>query len=129
MAYPTGSGSERLHRGFIHNQVSTPTAFRFDGGVSATGTGSYTVPANHIVTIVSIIFAEQSNVARTFNLYSNMVSPSAEVKFLSDHPLTAYATFVWSDKIVFHGGDSLLINCSGSSNTDVWYTYIDQNWE
>ena len=131
MAYPTGSGSERIHRGAIHNQVNTATAFRFDGGISATGTSSgsgYSVATNHIITIMSILFAEQSNASRTFDLYCEVTTPSTGMNFLQQQPLAAYETFVWNEKIVLHPGDALKVIASASSNMDVWYTYIDQDW-
>ena len=70
MAYPTGSGSERLMRGGINAQSDTETAFKFDGTSPSTGTASYTVPTLHIITVLSIIVCEQGNAAETFNLYA-----------------------------------------------------------
>ena len=68
MAYPTGSGSERIRTGAIHNQINADTSFKFDGTNPATGTQTYAVPANHIITILTIVFSDQSNSNKLFQL-------------------------------------------------------------
>ena len=128
MAYPTGSGSERIQRGYIHNQINTATSFRFDGGVSATGTSSYDVPDHHIITILSIIICDQSGTNKNFHMWIDGDSLT-DVRILQSNTVPAYGTFVWSDKFVLHTNDKLVINADASSNFDVLYTYVDQNWE
>ena len=71
MAYPTGSGSEVLRRGAINAQGNSATAFTFDGSHITTGQVGATVPANHIITILSIVICEQSNATRNFTIYIN----------------------------------------------------------
>ena len=126
MAYPTGSGTERLMRGGINAQSDTETAFRFDGSSPSTGTNSYTVPANHIITVLSIVFTEQGNAEETFNLYAG--DGSNNIVILQGQTLAAYTTFVWNDRIILQGGDYLKIAAGNSANLDVWYSYIDQDW-
>jgi len=126
MAYPTGSGSERLMRGGINAQSDTETALKFDGTSPTTGTGSYTVPANHIITVLGIIVCEQGNATETFNLYAG--DGSNNIVLLQGQSIGAYQTFVFSDKVVLQGGDSLKINAGNTANLDVWYSYIDQDW-
>ena len=58
MAYPTGSGSEVLRRGAINAQGNSATAFTFDGSHITTGQVGATVPANHIITLLSMSFTE-----------------------------------------------------------------------
>ena len=126
MAYPTGSGSERLMRGGINAQSDTETAFKFDGTSPTTGTGSYTVPANHIITVLSIIVNEQGNATETFNLYAG--DGTNNIVLLQGQSIGGYQTFVFSDKVVLQGGDSLKINAINTANLDVWYSYIDQDF-
>ena len=126
MAYPTGSGSERLQRGTIHNMVNADTAFRFDGGLTATGTSSYTVPANHIITVLKIIIAEVSNAARTFQLI--VIAGGVNMNLVYQQSVSAKGTFIWNDKLVLHPTDKLLLGGSASANFDVHYTYVDQDW-
>ena len=123
MAYPSGSGSERLQRGTIHNMVNADTAFRFDGGITATGTSSYTVPANHIITVLTIVITDQTNTAKWFNLWAN------DISFVKEQTVNADSTYVWNDRFVLHPADKLYIDGQTSANFDVFYTYLDQNWE
>ena len=126
MAYPSGSGSERLQRGTIHNMVNADTAFRFDGGLTATGTSSYTVPANHIITVLKIIIAEVSNAARTFQLI--VIAGGVNMNLVYQQSVSAKGTFIWNEKLVLHPTDKLLLGGSASANFDVHYTYVDQDW-
>jgi hypothetical protein len=128
VAYPSGSGSEILRRGAIHNQVTTATSFKFDGTSPSTGTSSYVVPTNHIITILNISFHDQSNTeGKIFWIWAEL--GGIECKFNQNVRLGAYETYVWNEKIVLHSADKLLVNCNASSNVDIFYTYVDQNWE
>ena len=130
MAYPTGSGSERLMRGSIHAQGATETAFKFDGTHPATGTNSgtgYTVATNHIITLLNFQVCEQSGSHTNLRFY--LVSGGADFYLLTDQVLPADSTFAWNERIVLHPTDSVRINrTSGGSNFDVYYSYIDQDW-
>ena len=61
MAYPTGTGSECLFRGTINSQSTDITAFRWDRTDPTLGTDTYTVPALHIITLLSVIICDQGN--------------------------------------------------------------------
>ena len=128
MAYPSGSGSERLMRGPMLSLSSAATAFKFDGTSPTVGTASYTVPTNHIITILSITWTELGVGTTNFILYSDI--SSVEYKFLQSHYINEKDTYVWDDKIVLHPGDSLKTYCpaQGSASMDVYYSYIDQDW-
>ena len=126
MAYPTGSGSEILRRGIISPQSNSATAFRFDGTSPTVGTASYTVPALHIITMLSIILCEKSNATRTFTLYAHDGTTQANI--IEAQSVAPYQTFVFSDRIVIAGADELTIRLSGSGNVDVWVSYIEQRW-
>lgn len=129
MAYPTGSGSEVLRRGAINAQGNSATAFTFDGSHITTGQVGATVPANHIITILSIVICEQSNATRNFTIYINNSHGSLpQINIFEQQDVGAYQTFVIADKIVLIGGDNLKINAGGSANFDVTYTYVDQDW-
>ena len=127
MAYPSGSGSEILRRGAIHNQVNTATAFKFDGTSPTTGTNSYVVPAHHIITILNISFSDQSNSIKVFWIWAEL--GGIECKFNKNVSLGTFQTYEWDEKIVLHPADKLLVNAASGANMDVLYTYIDQNWE
>ena len=127
MAYPSGSGSEILRRGAIHNQVAVATSFKFDGTSPTTGTSSYVVPTNHIITILNISFQDQSNSSKTFWIWAEL--GGIECKFNQYVVLGALQTYVWNDRIVLHPTDKLIVNSAASANIDVYYTYVDQNWE
>ena len=56
MAYPIGSGSEILRRGAILAQAGgNTTALKWDGTSPTMGTDTYTVPTNHIITLLTIV--------------------------------------------------------------------------
>ena len=55
MAYPTGSGSEILRRGAIHNLANSITSFKFDGTSPVTGTATYAVPTHHIISLLMLM--------------------------------------------------------------------------
>tara|TARA_R110002020_G_C16189541_1_gene765428 strand:+ start:516 stop:899 length:384 start_codon:yes stop_codon:yes gene_type:complete len=126
MAYPTGSGSERLMRGAINAQSNTLTHFKFDGTSPTTGTSSYTVPALHIITVLEIIMCEKANAAEIMSIYAQ--DGTNNIGILQSQNIGAYQTFVFSDKIVLQGGDSMGFNLASAGNVDVWYSYIDQDW-
>ena len=59
MAIPTQatSGTEVLRRGSVNAQSSTNTTLKFDNtATTAAGQSSNSVPANHIVTVLNVIF-------------------------------------------------------------------------
>ena len=123
------SGSEVLRRGSINAQSSTNTTLKFDNtATTAAGQGSNSVPANHIVTVLNVIFCEQGN--QSNELMGMWVEgPHASGIYLFDQqPILAKGTFVWNEKIVLIGGDQLRIGTAASANIDIYYSYIDQSW-
>ena len=126
MAYPTGSGSEILRRGGITTQSSAQSNFTFDGSNPTLGTATATVPANHIITILNIVFCEMAGADEL--LYLTGHNGSGDVRWLNQQSLPSKSTFVFSEKIVLIGGDSLEIDLDSAGNVDIWYSYIDQNW-
>jgi len=128
VAYPSGSGSEILRRGSMHNHVTAETTFKFDGTHPTVGTATDTVPANHIITIVSIFITDMSNAPMHFTM--RHIISAVEYVILKEASIPAKGTYVWNDPIVVHGGDTLKINADSQSgaNFDVYYSYIDQDW-
>ena len=127
MAYPTGSGSERMFRGTMGNLATSPTAFRFDGTSPTVGTDTYDVPDHSIVSILSIAWCDQSSSATSCHLY--VISGGSNYWILEAQTIPSIGTFVLNDKIVLHPDDKLLTKTAGGgANLDVWYTYIIQDW-
>ena len=124
MAYPSGSGSEILRRGAIHAQAGgNTTAFTWDGTSPTMGTDTYTVPTNHIITVLTIVITDQTNTTKWFNMWVN------DISFLKQQGVAPDSTYIWNDRFVLHPADKLYIDGQTSANFDVFYTYLDQNWE
>ena len=126
MAYPTGSGSEILYRGTIHNQSNTATAFRWDKTNPTTGTSTYTVPALHIISILTISITEVDGNNENFDMLLN--DGTNNIYLLQDVELAGDATFIYSDRLCLVGGDKLTIYTASAANVDIHYTFIDQDW-
>jgi hypothetical protein len=43
-------------------------------------------------------------------------------------PLAAYDTFIFAEKVVLIGGDVLRTDATTTTDVDVSYTYLDQDW-
>ena len=127
MAIPGSSdGQEVLRRGTVHLLSNAATSLDFDGTVSAAGTSNTTVPAHHIITMLSMVWNDQSNGAELINLY--MVNGGNNHYILYQQDLAAYGTFIFNEKFVLIGGDALLTICASSTDVDLWYSYLDQDW-
>jgi len=126
MAIPSGSGTEVLKRTTINAQSNTETSFRWDGTMATTGTSTYTVPTNHIITILSVIVCEQGSASETFDIY--MYNGSNNIHLLKAQPIPSNGTFVFNDKFVLTGADKLIVNAGSSANIDFLCSYIDQDW-
>ncbi len=128
MAYPSGSGSEILRRGAIHNLANDTTSLKFDGTSPTTGTETYAVPANHIISLLSITVTDMSATSgKNFSMWT--VLGGANIKILEEVPVDDKETYVFDSRIVLHPTDTVkLFSDFGGSNYDVFYTYIDQDW-
>ena len=123
------SGTEVLRRGTVNAQSNTQTSLKFDGTVTPTTTGnsSATVPANHIITILNVIFCELGNATEILHMW--LEGPHASgIYLLGNQNIGPYQTFIWADKFTLIGGDSIRVATGGSANVDIWYNYIDQSW-
>ena len=115
MAIPSGSGTEVLKRAYAH-------------AISNSNSTIITGVANHIYTILSIVWCEQGAAAETIGLYSNYDGGVTPIKFLEAQALPANGTFTWNDKIVLTGTDTLVTLTGSAANVDWWCSYIDQDW-
>lgn len=124
MAIPSGSGTEVLYRGgFV--DPTTETAFRWDRTNPTSGTNTYTVPTDHIITLLNIIVCNDNSVnPRTFDLA--MVQSSSVIRLLVSQSVPSQGTFIFADKIILLGGDKLLV--TSSDTLDFTYNFIDQDW-
>ena len=127
MAYPTGSGTELIRRGMIDGLTNASSAFTFDGTHPTKGTDTATVATDHIITILSIIICEMSNTTgKEFTLTA--YNGSADIILVKDAQVQPKQTYVWNDRIVLHPTHKLSIIGNASSEFDIHYTYIDQNY-
>jgi len=114
----TASGKEVLRRTYYDN-------------VPEAGASILTAPSDHICTILSIIVLERNSLSDSmFDLY---IAPDGgtDVYLLINQPVSAYDTFVWSDRFTITGGDVLKLlakSAGGTANFDMWCSYIDQDW-
>jgi len=112
MAIPSGSGTEVLKRVTLHANSNTTTEI-------LSGT------ANHIYTILSIVFCDTQGASGTISIRVN--DGSNNVYLLEDQAHSSKETFVWNDKFVMEGDDDLDVQNTVTAGD--WYvTFIDQDW-
>ena len=135
MAIPTQatSGTEVLRRTGINALTNNWTSIKFDGTMSTASTGSdhqaYTVPANHIIVVTSVIWCNQATANEHIHMWLYTAdATSSDLYLLNKQPLPGYGTFTWADKFVLVGGDKLATMSANAANIDVWVNYIDQSW-
>ena len=135
MAIPTQatSGTEVLRRTGLSALTNNWTSIKFDGTMSTASTGSdhqaYTVPANHIIVVTSVIWCNQATANEHIHMWLYTAdATSSDLYLLNNQPLPGYGTFTWADKFVLVGGDKLATVSANAANIDVWVNYIDQSW-
>ena len=124
-AYGT-AGTEVLYRTSIHAQADDPTAFEWDRTATATGTETYTVDTDHIITVLSISFCNGDTSSRIIDLYTLDSTNNEYISLLNDQTIGSAATFIWNDKFSLVAGDKLVVNADAGANIDCLCTYIDQ---
>ena len=125
MAIPSGSGTEVLSSTYIHAQSSTPTTLRWDGTPATTGTATYEVPANHIITVLSIVCTAMGGTAETVTIV--MYDGSQYIHLVNQQSIPANGTFIFSDKFVVKAGHRVQVACT-VADVDIYCSYIDQDW-
>jgi len=128
MTIPSGSGTEVLKRNSISGQSTTWTELNWAGEQTAGGASSGTtaIPANHIITIMSIVFCNGSGADRTVQMKST-ASGRDQIEFLTTQSLPTNGTFIFNDRIVLYPVDKLMFYSSGTS-VGIWLSYIQQDW-
>ena len=125
MAIPSGSGSEIVYRTCINALSDTETTFRWDRTMATTGTSTYTVPTNFLITVLSVVITNIESTARTFDL--KWTDGSLTVNLVRTKDLPSLSTFVFNDKLVLVGGDKLAIALGSTGNVDCLCSYIVQD--
>ena len=126
MAIPSygTAGTEVLYRTTIKTQVADATSFRWDRTNATTGTETYAVAADHIVTVLSMTFC--NNVGGHKDLYLKLNDGAGDVFLITPTSIPAYGIFVWNDKFVLVPGDKVIVFSVAGADMDCWCTYIDQ---
>jgi len=112
MAIPSGSGTEVLKRVTLHANNGAWTEI-------LSGT------ANHIYTILSIIFCDQQSASGTISIRVN--DGSNDVMLISGQAHGSGETFIFNDKFVLEEDDDIDVYNS-VTNGDWYISYIDQDW-
>jgi len=132
MAIPSGSGSEVL-RNFAIDGNSAATALVDFGGTTGTGSrrtsgntaGVVNVPANVIITILTITFSAYATVSQ-INGGVDWQGSGNVVYVFKQLNLADNQTFVYSDKIVLREGDELALY--SAAGCDITGSFIYQDW-
>ena len=116
MAFPTGSGSERIKYTKITDLTNTNQAL-------------ITGVALHIYTVLSVICCEAAgDTDSLFMMIADSNGSSNPCNIFYNQTLTANQSFVWNDKFSFDGDKKLMIGALAAANMDIVCTYIDQDW-
>ena len=114
MAIPTGAGTEVLKVNRYQGIQSETLVFQ---GV-----------ADHIYTILSVIFVNTDTSQREFylTLYDG-TGTSNQHRIIFAQPVPAAGTYVLNDKFVISGAYNMRV-MSQNGDADVIVSYIDQDW-
>ena len=115
MAIPSGAGTEVLKQTMINTTDATE-------GVLINGV------ANHIYTVLTVIWCEKANNAELCHLYVKDDGGNTDYYIIADGALGAYQTFVFNDRLVITGTDELATIVNGTNSVDIICSYIDQDW-
>ena len=133
MAIPSGSGSEVLRNAAINAQNNNTARVDW-GGTTGTGTvrtsgnssGTTTVPANVIITVLNITCCQ---VSATHNIKASVdwQDSGTEILVFSHVGLAVDTVFVWNEKMVLREGDILKLYNS-ADQCDWTVNFIYQDW-
>lgn len=113
MAIPSGAGTEVLQATKVHAMGNVATNILV--GV-----------ANHIYTVLSINFTNMSGSDELIDMY--IVEGSDTYQLLRETPIPDKGTFIYNDRLVLVGAQTLKANLATTGDCDVWCSYIDQDW-
>ena len=108
-----GAGTEVLRRGYVD-------------GFSNTEVTLLTGVANHIYTVLSVIFNERASADEAILMYIDADLGGTDIYLMHSQPIGASATFVWNDRFVITETDKLHLKLASAGTCDAWITYIDQ---
>jgi hypothetical protein len=131
MAIPTdGGGSEVLKRNSIYNQSTSATQIDWAQAIQtlvANTSGTVAVPANVIITILTVFFINRSGADRWIDMKIARTGGGSEIRLLVEHSIANKECFVWNDKFVLRENDILEFDAE-NANVDVHLSYIYQDW-
>jgi hypothetical protein len=109
-----GAGTEVLRRSYVNNLSNTETVL-LDG------------VANHIYTVLSVVFHERAtSTDEVIEMYVDVDDSGTTLNLMTNQPLGSYETFVWSDRFVMTETDELWVKVGSAASVDVYCSYIDQ---
>ena len=118
----SGAGTEVLRRVHKVQQLESDSELTL-----------FTVGADHIFTILSIMIMERGDDADCqINMYIDPDGGGAgDIYFLQYHHMSFATAFVWNDRFVMTAGDKLHFTTSSASavgSVDIYCSYIDQQF-
>ena len=108
-----GAGTEVLRRAYADSMTNNEVTL-------------LTGVANHILTVLTVIFTERSDAVKNVRMYVDADLSGNDIYLLEDQEIPATGTFVYSDRFVLTETDKLHAKLMASGNVDVWISYIDQ---
>jgi len=108
-----GAGTEVLRRSYLNSMSDTEATI-------------LTGVANHIYTILSVVFVELSNADELVHMYVDVDLGGTNISLLEEQSVGAKQTFIWNDRFVMTETDRLHALTVSAGNIDVYCSYIDQ---
>ena len=117
MAIPTGAGTEVLKRVSLKGLTTSFQAILAGAD------------ADHIYTILSVIFSENAGDAEKVDMQVDIsAAGSNQITLLDRVDLAARDTYVFNEKLVMTGTDQLEVKAQTAASIDVYVSYIDQHF-
>ena len=118
MAIPSGSGTEVIK----YHEVK-----------AVSNSNILLIPsptANHIYTVLSIIFTEEALADEILYLrtFTDSGMSTGDHWLMRNQSLKGGETFVWNDRFSFSGVLYLACMTASAGNVDIHTTFIDQDW-
>ena len=126
MAIPSGGGSEILQRGWCPAVSGTDVYALFTGVISTTTT-SNAVPADNIISMLSMTFNERGGANELLNVRV-MFGGGSTNYVISKQSIPAWGTFIWNEPLVLHATDKLIFSTETTANIDWQFHFIRQDW-
>ena len=108
-----GAGTEVLRRGYIDGMTNSEATL-------------LTGVANHIYTVLSIIWSNKNSSDEAIHLYVDPDLGGTDLYLFHTQSVPGDATYIFNDKFVITETDKLHSAATSAADFDVWITYIDQ---